>query len=97
MSVFPNKVIYDKDFQKEVSRFPGDIQLKLASLIELLQKDVFDSRLHTKPLGPPLQSIFSFRITRDYRVCFEFISPGVIRLLVAGTRGNIYKRIERKL
>ena len=97
MFVPPNEVIYNEDFLKDVRIFPKRIQNKLSALIELLRENPFDSRLHTKPLGPPLQGVFSFRITRDYRVGFEFSEPQVIRLLTADKRDKIYKRLRKKL
>ena len=97
MSVPPNEIIYGKDFLKDIHVLPKNVQDKLGSLIEILYKDPFDPRLHTKPLGSPLQGAFSFRIVRDYRVAFIFPNPHVIKLLTADTRGNIYRRLTRKL
>lgn len=91
-----NEVIYEDDFRKDVRALPSAIQDALASLIEILREDLFDSRLHTKPLGPPLQGLFSFRITRGYRVGFELSGPHTVRLLLVDTRDNIYRRLRRK-
>ncbi|OGQ22210.1 MAG: hypothetical protein A3C46_00595 [Deltaproteobacteria bacterium RIFCSPHIGHO2_02_FULL_44_16] len=97
MSAQPNDVIYEKDFCKDIYDLPKKIQDKLGLLIEILYENPFDSRLHTKHLGPPLQDTFSFRITRDYRVGFEFKSSHVIRLLAVDTRDKIYQRMLRKI
>jgi len=96
MSVPLNEIIYEKDFRKDVLRLPNKVQDKLASLIGILRENAFDERLHTKSLGPPLQGAFSFRIIRGYRVCFEFVAPYTVKLLIADTRGNIYRRLLRK-
>ena len=61
---FP-KELAGRLYTKDIPIVPED---KLAELIEILQNDPFDSLLHTKPLSAPLQGLFSFRITRDYRV-----------------------------
>ena len=91
-----NEVIYDKDFLKDVRRLPLEVREKLSELMEILQEDPFDSRLHTKPLSAPLQGIFSFRIVRDYRVGFKFYAPRVILVLATDNRDQIYKRLRRK-
>ena len=97
MSVPQNEIIYEDGFRKDVYDLPESVQEKLGSLIEILRKDPFDPRLHTKRLGPPLHVAFSFRIVRDYRVGFIFLESHIIKLLVADTRGNIYRRLRRKL
>ncbi|MDP3764177.1 MAG: hypothetical protein Q8Q95_00985 [bacterium] len=91
-----NEIIYDGDFVKDVHRLPAELQNKLADLLSILKKNPFDPLLHTKPLSAPLQGLFSFRITRDYRVGFKFRSSHTIQLLVAGRRDKIYKRLRRK-
>ena len=63
--------------------------------IEIAKEDVFDPRLHTKPLDFPLKGKFSFRITRDWRVGFEFLGPRIIHLLAVDHRSRIYRRIGR--
>ena len=97
MSVPRNEILYREDFRRDVFRLPAKIQDRLAELIEILRENPFDSRLHAKRLGPPLHGAFSFRITRDYRVGFEFVAPHSIRLLVADRRDSIYKRMKRLL
>lgn len=91
-----NEIVYDSDFRKDASCLPAELQNKLADLLEILRRNPFDLLLHTKPLSTPLQGVFSFRITRDYRVGFKFHSPHVIRLLAADRRDRIYKRLLRK-
>lgn len=96
MSVPQNEIIYEKDFRRDVYSLPRKVQDKLGFLIGILHVNPFDSRLHTKRLGPPLQGAFSFRITRGYRVGFEFKGAGIIRLLAADRRDKIYQRLLRK-
>lgn len=96
MSVRRNEIIYDDGFLKDARQLPIEISGKLSELLEILRKDSFDPRLHTKPLGAPLQGLFSFRITKNYRVGFKFLADYVIRLLVADRRDKIYKRLLRK-
>ena len=92
-----NEIIYQKDFLQDSRKLPAECQYKLAELIEILQNDPFDSRLHTKPLSAPLQGAFSFRITRDYRVGFKFHATRVIQLLIVDRRDKIYRRLWRRV
>lgn len=96
MSAEVNRIFYDPSFLKDVRKLPIEYQNKLADLLEVLEQDAFDPRLHVKPLGPPLQGLFSFRITRDYRVGFKFQSSHAIKLLAADHRSKIYKRLSKK-
>ena len=96
MSGQKNEIIYDNNFIKDTNKLPAECQYKLADLLEILKEEPFDPRLHTKPLAAPLQGLFSFRITRDYRVGFKFHAEYVIRLLAADKRDAIYKRLRRK-
>lgn len=97
MSDQRNDIVYDSDFLRDVRKLPNECQDKLAGLIVIFQEDPFDPKLHTKPLAAPLQGVFSFRITRDYRVGFKFLAIHAIRLLAADNRDQIYKRLRRKL
>ena len=97
MSLPANEIVYDDDFVKDVRKLPAESQRKLAELLVVLREDPFDPRTHTKPLNNPLRGMFSFRITRDYRVGFIFKAPHVIRLLVADRRDRIYEQLLRKI
>lgn len=96
MSARRFEVLYDGDFLKDVRRLPGECQEKLSELLEIIRYDPFDPRLHTKPLAAPLQGLFSFRITRDWRVGFKFKTREAIQLLAADRRDKIYQRLLRK-
>lgn len=90
------EVLYDRDFLKDVRVLPAKLQDKLTDLLEVLREDPFDSQLHTKPLAAPLQGLFSFRITRGWRVGFKFKTPETVQLLAADRRDKIYERLRRK-
>ncbi len=96
MSAPKNEIIYDKDFSKDVQKLPNEARDKLAFLITILEENPFDPRLHTKPLNAPLRGMFSFRITRDYRVGFQFRTSHLIQLLAADRRDKIYERLRKK-
>ena len=47
-----NEIVYGDGFWRDVDKLPKEAQEKLPEIFEILTKNVFDSRLHTKPLGP---------------------------------------------
>lgn len=89
-----NEIVYGPGFFKDADSLPKEAKHKLADLIEILADNVFDPRLHTKLLGPPLKDKYSFRITRDWRVGFMFSGPHRVKLLVADHRNRIYERMK---
>jgi len=84
-------LIYSKSFLKSTRRLPKKLQIKLAKQLELLQQNPFHPLLHTKSLVGQLVGLYSFRITRDWRVIFKFENPEVIKLIEVGHRKDIYK------
>ena len=89
-----NEIEFGTGFLKDVRNLPNGITKKTSTLLEILRENAFDSRLHVKPLGSPLKHMYSFRITRDWRVGFMFVGSHRIRLLVVDHRDSIYKRMK---
>lgn len=85
------KIVYAKDFIKSAKTLPQPIKKKLSCLLEVLQENPFHPKLHTKPLVGKLKGYFSFRITRDWRVIFCFLSAEEIFLVDVAHRKDIYK------
>lgn len=85
------KIYYSKRFLKSSLKLPTQHRAPLASKLELLQKQPFDSRLHSKALSGKLAGLYSFRITREYRVIFRFITPIEIELTDIAHRKDIYR------
>jgi len=82
---------YSDHFLKESRKLPPPQQRKLATLLELLRENPFHPKLHTKPLVGELFGLYSFRITRDWRVIFRFLSEEEIHLVDVGHRKDIYR------
>jgi len=85
-------VVYGKSFLKSARKLPFHQQKKFANLILTLQKNPFHPSLHTKTLSGSLSGLYSFRITRDWRVIFQFVNTDTIKLLLVGHRKDIYQK-----
>ena len=87
-------IVYGKAFLKSVKKLPVRQQRKLADLLEFLCENPFHSRLHTKQLSGELVGFYSFRITREWRVIFQFINIYKVKLVIIEHRKDIYKKIR---
>ncbi len=85
------ELLYGPRFWKQAGDLPKAQQEKLAHLLVLVATDPFDARLHTKHLKPPLEGRYAFRVTRDWRATFHFVSTNAIRLLEVRHRKDIYR------
>jgi len=85
------KVSFKEGFRKTARVLNKKQRDKLADLIILLISDPYHPKLHTKSLLGRLSGVYVFRITREWRVLFKFISPTEIILLEVGNRKDIYK------
>ena len=84
-------VYYHRQFIKEFKKLPKIIQEKLAELEIVLKTNCFNPKLNVKKLQGRLKEFYSFRVTREYRVIFEFIAESEITLLAVKHRKDIYK------
>lgn len=87
------KILYDRRFIKEFKSCPKEIQKKLVYLESIFKKDPFHTNLNTKKLQGKLKHLYSFRITREYRVIFEFTTDQEVVFLAAKHRKDIYKKM----
>jgi len=85
------KLVFGSQFLKSAEELDKKLKLRLKSNLDVLSRNPFHPRLHTKSLSGKLTGYHSFRIGRDYRVIFEFISSDSIYLLKVGNRKDIYR------
>ena len=85
------RIVYGEGFLKSVAKLPLSQQRKLEQLLKVCSANPFDPRLHSKRLAGPLQGFLSFRITRDWRVLFQFVDADTIQLLRVAHRKDIYR------
>lgn len=84
------KVIYTKRFVQMLERIPKDIRDLFFRQEEFFRINWRDPRLHTKRLhGKPV--LFSFRITRKYRVLFIFVERDTVLFTAIGNRKDMYQ------
>lgn len=86
------KILYHRKFIKDFKKIPHNIRKKLASLEEVFKIDPFHQNLFTKKLQGKLQFFYSFRITREYRVVFQFTAESEVVFLAVGHRKDIYAK-----
>lgn len=85
------KIIFHRGFIKEFPKLPKIVQEKAVRLEEIFKDDCFNRRLRTKKLQGKIKTAYSFRVTRDYRITFRFISNEEVEFLSADNRKDIYK------
>ena len=87
-----SEVVFSRDFVNHFKKLPLHIRSKTDSLIDILSVDYRDSRLRTKKLHGE-NNLYSFRISHDYRVIFQFIDSQKIYLLDVKHRKDIYRNL----
>lgn len=85
------RIVYHGSFLQSARQLPGAQQRKLANLTNILRENPFHPLLHTKRLAGELTGFLSFRITRDWRVIFQFLDPATIQLLRVSHRRETYR------
>lgn len=85
------RLVTTERFLDASAHLPKHQQDKLGVLLEMLQENPFHPKLHTKPLHGSLAKLYSFRITRDWRVIFEFLDPATLYLLRVANRKDAYR------
>ena len=82
-------ILETKDFRKELEKLPKRIKKLFQRQKSIFKKNWLDPRLHTKRIKE-LPGVYSFRITRSYRVLFYFRDDDAIFFAI-GHRKDIYR------
>lgn len=81
-------IFYSKRFRKDLDSFPLGIKRIYKRQEDIFVENYKDPRLHMKKvISTPL---FSFRVTRKYRVLFKFIDDNSVLFATIGHRKDIY-------
>jgi mRNA-degrading endonuclease RelE of RelBE toxin-antitoxin system len=78
-----------KDFIGDFEKLPAEIKKLYQSKEKIFKKNWLDPRLHIKRIKE-LKGVYSFRITRRYRVLFYFRNEDAIFFSI-GHRKEIYR------
>lgn len=84
-------LLFSSRFHKAAKMLDNDKQEKSAFLLDIFKEDPFDSRLHSKALSGKLAGIYSFRITRDWRVFYRYTSPQITFIFEIRHRKEAYR------
>ena len=85
------KVVFSGKFLKSAGVLPSKLQAKLDSLVSLLESNPHHPLLHSKELTGNMTGFWSFRITREWRVIFQYLAPDTIQLLRVVHRKDAYR------
>lgn len=78
-------------FLRQAKQLPMPIKSVLKEQIRRLQENPGDVRLHVKALHGKLSGLFSFRITRNYRVIYKIDAGTIYILLAVDDRKDVYR------
>lgn len=82
---------YTKHFIKSFKAIPKKIQQMALDQESIFKLNPNDVRLHSKPLQGRLKGLYSFRITRNYRILFTWQTVKDVVFHEIGDRKWIYK------
>ncbi len=83
------KIVYSHDFSKEFKSLPKEVQNLFKKQEAVFKNNWKDSRLKVKKLKNQ-ELMFSFRITRAYRVLFVFVKMDTALFLTIAHRKDVY-------
>ena len=72
------EIHYTSDFRRAYKKLPTYVQELVDRKDSLFRKNPFYPSLKTHKLHSPLDGLWSFWITKNYRVLFEFIKNGAM-------------------
>ena len=85
------RLVFGNQFLKSAEKLDNKLKPKLKLSLDVLLRDPFHPKLHTKPLAGKLTGQYSFRLGRDYRVVFTFLSKDEIQVFNVAHRKDIYR------
>ena len=66
------------------------MQSLILERIFLFRKNLDDTRLHNHPLKKSMEGKWSFSITNDIRIVYEWIGKTTVRFLMIGPHKDVY-------
>ena len=84
-------VQYTDAFLRDARRLPADAQDLLIRQTDRFRRDPGDIRLHVKRLHGRFAGLWSFRVTRNYRVFYRDTDRRSFVLLTVDDRKDVYR------
>jgi proteic killer suppression protein len=84
------EVLVTAEFEKQYRKLPKPIKAKAEKQEQLFRDNPFHSSLHTEKLIPKTKEVWSFRVDRNYRILFRFVSKNKAVFLTTGPHSWIY-------
>lgn len=81
---------YSSNFVKDFQKLPKSIRELTAKQEEIFKNNCQDPRLHAKPLKGRLKGLWSFRVTRNYRILYSWKDKENVLFYEIGNRKYIY-------
>lgn len=85
------EILVTEEFKKRYAKLPLAVQKKAEQKEKIFCKNIFHPSLNTEKLEPKGKQVWSFRIDREYRILFRFISSNKILFLTCGHHNWIYR------
>jgi mRNA-degrading endonuclease RelE of RelBE toxin-antitoxin system len=82
-----------EDFKKDFKNLPSQVKQLFQKQKSIFEENWLDPRLHLKRIKE-LAGVYSFRVTRRYRVLFYFRNSEVIFFKI-GHRKEIYRKYSQ--
>lgn len=86
------KIIETARFRASFEKLQKPTKQKTKKQLQLFLKNMFYPSLHTEKLEPRQKNIWSFRVDKNYRVIFTFLSADTLLFLDIGPH-DIYKNM----
>ncbi len=86
----PLTIHYTSAFVNGFKKLPKDIKALAVEQEQIFRNNTQDPRLHLKALKGRLKGLYSFRITRNYRVLFAWKDKENVLFYEIGDRKFIY-------
>jgi mRNA-degrading endonuclease YafQ of YafQ-DinJ toxin-antitoxin module len=78
-------------FTRQYKRVPSEIQELAEAQERIFRADAFDPRLHTHKLSGRLKDLWTFSVTRDIRIVFEFLEADEVLFHSIGRHEVVYE------
>lgn len=83
------KILYLPKFARQYKKLPDNIKDLTDEKEKIFRQDPFNPKLKTHKLHGELNGYWSFSISYNYRIIFDFVSKEIIRFYSIGNH-NIY-------